>query len=389
MLRDTLKYLVTQLSDKDRLSIVSFDSSVSYVCGLQRGTAERKAQLEGTIDRHPDLQARGGTTIWYGVEAALQLLTARKTQNPVSSILLLTDGQDSGAVSHIPEMVQRLPQSCVVHTFGYGSDHEVGICSGYAEAGHGTFTYIEQLDQVYDAFATVLGGLLSVVAQNLTLTVTPASAGVQVTAVRTHYKSTLAPEGALATVNIPDMFEGERRDIVVKFLLPPIDAPVESQPLATLSLVYTRPGVAEAPISSQGAVCIARPPKVIDPGFNAEVDQQCIRFDVIDIIQRAMALAESHQTTQAQQLLQAQIDSIRTGPQASSPMAAALLSDLIECQRRVESYDSGGKAFFMQAKMQHAQQRATSSTPSPSSAMYFTPGQMQQQAAVTSYRKRK
>lgn len=89
-----------------------------------------------------DVQVGSGTYIGCGMEMALDLLSNRRTKNPLSALLLLTDGQDTRPHDY-SQLMQRLPENTPCHTFGYGRDHETSLLIQLAEQGNGgTFTYI-------------------------------------------------------------------------------------------------------------------------------------------------------------------------------------------------------------------------------------------------------
>ncbi|EFJ18458.1 hypothetical protein SELMODRAFT_38056, partial [Selaginella moellendorffii] len=54
-----------------------------------------------------------------------------------------------------------------VHTFGFGSDHDPEAMLSIAEATGGSFCYVQEESTVQHAFAQCIGGLLSVVAQEV------------------------------------------------------------------------------------------------------------------------------------------------------------------------------------------------------------------------------
>ncbi len=89
-----------------------------------------------------DVQVGSGTFIGSGLQMGVDLLMNRRTKNPLSALLLLTDGQDNRMHSY-SQLMQRLPEDIPCHTFGYGLDHQVNLLVRLAEQGNGgTFTYI-------------------------------------------------------------------------------------------------------------------------------------------------------------------------------------------------------------------------------------------------------
>jgi hypothetical protein len=99
-----------------------------------------KETLKKTIN--DDIHASGGTYIGCGLEKGIQIFTSRQTKNPVSALLLLTDGQDNDKHDY-SQLMQTFSEDAVCYTFGYGSDHSPSLLAKLAEQGNdGTFTYV-------------------------------------------------------------------------------------------------------------------------------------------------------------------------------------------------------------------------------------------------------
>lgn len=87
----------------------------------------------------------GGTYIGRGLEMGINHLRNRQTKNPISALLLLTDGQDNEQHNYT-ELMQTLPEGVQCHTFGYGPDHTASLLVQITEQGNGgTFSYIVSL----------------------------------------------------------------------------------------------------------------------------------------------------------------------------------------------------------------------------------------------------
>ncbi|KAL6198573.1 hypothetical protein ACLB2K_028362 [Fragaria x ananassa] len=83
-----------------------------------------------------------------------------------------------------------------VHTFGFGNDHDASIMHAISDASGGTFSYTESVGMIQDSFALCIGGLLSVVAQELRLTVRSASSGVKIESIPSgRHVSQISDEG--------------------------------------------------------------------------------------------------------------------------------------------------------------------------------------------------
>lgn len=54
-----------------------------------------------------------------------------------------------------------------IQTFGFGDGHDAELMSSIADLKDGNFYYIEKLNTVDEVFADAMGGLFSVVAENI------------------------------------------------------------------------------------------------------------------------------------------------------------------------------------------------------------------------------
>ncbi|KAI5080818.1 hypothetical protein GOP47_0004001 [Adiantum capillus-veneris] len=64
--------------------------------------------------------------------------------------------------------------------FGFGSNHDASIMHVIGEVSGGTFSFIQADGRVQDAFAQCIGGLLSVLAQDVELNVSCSSPGLHI-----------------------------------------------------------------------------------------------------------------------------------------------------------------------------------------------------------------
>merc|ERR1719267_426830 len=106
------------------------------------------------------LQAGGGTSIASGLSMALSIMEQRRQRNKVSAILLLTDGQDGSTRVRLPGLISRAQQAnCSIYAFGFGRDHDAALLSELAEQAQTPFTFVEDAENIREAFAGAVGGL--------------------------------------------------------------------------------------------------------------------------------------------------------------------------------------------------------------------------------------
>lgn len=120
----------------------------------------------------------------------------------VKSVFIFTDGISSVGVTHRSQLIAVLKAmlqtsgSLKIHTFGFGSVYDEQTLLGISEEGGGHCMYIQDAEAIPAAFATSLGGLMSVVKQNLELTFAP-----QVTLVHCKSASEHAQAGLLTCLS--------------------------------------------------------------------------------------------------------------------------------------------------------------------------------------------
>lgn len=92
LLKETLRYVLTQLGPQDRLSLVTFSSAARKETPLWFVSDDRKVRFQSAISR---IGPEGGTNIGSGLSVGLQLLEQRLTKNRSTAMFLLSDGQDN------------------------------------------------------------------------------------------------------------------------------------------------------------------------------------------------------------------------------------------------------------------------------------------------------
>jgi len=170
LVKDTFKYLLELLSENDRLSIIIFDDTVKKLTPLLRMTESNKKK---TLNEINGISADGGTDIELGMRCAFEVIQQRKRPNDVTSVLLLSDGLDGGAQDKVRSTLQslKLKDTFTVNTFGYGSDHDPKLMSDIAQSKDGNFYFVEKLETVDECFVDCLGGLISVVGQDVSIAI--------------------------------------------------------------------------------------------------------------------------------------------------------------------------------------------------------------------------
>jgi len=316
------------------------------------------------------LRASGGTSIASGFRAAIEVLYARQTKNTISSILLLTDGEDESALKDLPLLTPLVPEGCSVHTFGYGKDHDARILGKLAELTSGTFTYIEDNTTIAPAFGNCLGGLLTVVALGIHIEIT-LSENVYVDKILSHYK--VIEKHPEYTISLPDLFAEEQRDIMISFNIPATQV-TEKQVIATAVIRYKDTLQSDKVVSTKTVeFSLARPEiaQTINPS-NPKLVLQRKRIVVADALTQALDYAQQKKFPAVKSILEDAakfVLNLETLPNqwqtaTDDPLLKDLLNDLYTCLSRLSSQETssqGGYAYAQNKTIMHKQQRAQTS----------------------------
>lgn len=169
----SLIYMIELMGENDRMSLISFNSQATILNTLRICTLENKRGRLRTKTKN--LTATGGTNIVGGLKKALKMLSKRTTKNQVTSIFLLSDGNDSYNLQGL-DLIFDIYDSKIgdysINTFGYGTDHDPELMTKLADEKKGSFYYIEDLHTVADSFIDCLGLLKSSVGYSAVAKVT-------------------------------------------------------------------------------------------------------------------------------------------------------------------------------------------------------------------------
>ena len=82
-----------------------------------------------------EMDVGGDTFIGAALQMGIHLLNQRQTKNPLTGLLLLTDGVDTKKHDYF-RLIHQLPSNTPCHTFGFGIDHQTNFLIKLAELSH-------------------------------------------------------------------------------------------------------------------------------------------------------------------------------------------------------------------------------------------------------------
>lgn len=171
MVKSTLKLLVDQLRDQDRVSLVVYAGESRVV--LEPTSGREKAKIRTAIEQ---LTAGGSTAGASGIELAYQMAQQGFIAKGINRILLATDGDFNVGVSDFDSLkqmaVDKRKTGISLTTLGFGVDnYNEHLMEQLADAGDGNYAYIDNLREARKVLVDQLGSTLTVVAKNVKLQV--------------------------------------------------------------------------------------------------------------------------------------------------------------------------------------------------------------------------
>ena len=401
LLKRAARFLIQNLSPSDRLSIVSFSSTAQRIFHLRRMSDNGREDACLAIN---SLKPSGGTNIVEGLKKGVRVLEERREQNPVASIILLSDGKDnyncdnvnqrqsshcaSSNPRQVLEYLNLLPASICpsnrysgdegrrviipVHTFGFGKDHDSTAMHAISDASGGTFSFIESLAIVQDAFAMCIGGLLSVVALELRLTVKSVSPGVHIKSIPSgKYSSEICDQGQQGVINVGDLYAEEGKEFLIYLTVPELSSAEGEERMEKTSLLDVmcsyKDSVLKEVVQVECERVEIRRPVVLSPMdmiVCLDVDRQRNRLWVAEGIAEAQRMAETGNLEGAKAVLAERRTTLLSSPsaQAGDGLCNWLESELREIRERMASmelYEQTGRAYVLSGLSSHSWQRAT------------------------------
>ncbi|KAK8496741.1 hypothetical protein V6N13_096930 [Hibiscus sabdariffa] len=377
LLKRAMGFVIQNLSSNDRLSVIAFSSTARRLFPLRRMSDLGRQQALQAVN---SLVAYGGTNIAEGLRKGAKVMEDRTEKNPVASIIVLSDGQDTYTV-HGTGMNKTQPNCELlgalsmhggdntgfripVHAFGFGANHDASSLHSISEISGGTFSFIETETMIQDAFAQCIGGLLSIVVQELQVCVECMSSNLCLGSLKAgSYPSNMSADGKTGFIDVGDLYADEERDFLVSIKVPAEYSAFETS-LLKVKCVYMDPLTKEITTLESDDIRIQRPEIAGHEEISIEVDRHRNRFQAAEAIAEARTAAEQGDLASAVSILENFRRELSETVSAKSRdrLCVALDAELKEMEERMASrhvYEVSGRAYILSGLSSHLWQRAT------------------------------
>jgi len=389
LMKKTLELLVrrTGLNGDDRVSLVTFDSTVRLDMPLEPMSANGRSKAEAVIS---GLRPGSTTNLSGGALKAIDVLEQSAERagmlttlfhkadgahaaGRTRAVMLFTDGLANEGIRETPKLVTavgnalagasaRLGGPISLFTFGFGRDHSEDCLRALANGSGagGLYYYVACAEDIPNAFADCLGGLTSVVAQNASVTLQGLGGASVGRVLGSTY--TRDAEGALA---LGDLYADDAKDLLVEIKLTKLAAAVGAADegarvlraqLRAFNVATCAPEVVTATLE------IARPPATpADQPVNEALDAQRNRLETAEAMECATRLADSGDVAAGREMLRAVRQRMAESISAAVPMSRQLMAECESLESTYENaarYQAEGSKMSKMSAMSHARQRA-------------------------------
>lgn len=171
LVKASMKMLVDQLREKDKVAIVVYAGNAGLV--LPSTSGEDKTKIKTAID---NLEAGGSTAGGEGIKLAYKIAKQNLEKKGNNRVILCTDGDFNVGVSSDDEMVRLVENERKSGVFltvlGYGmGNYKDSKMQQLADKGNGNHAYIDQLSEAKKVLVNEFGGTLFTIAKDVKLQV--------------------------------------------------------------------------------------------------------------------------------------------------------------------------------------------------------------------------
>ncbi|KAI0834831.1 Pleckstrin homology domain-containing protein [Hypoxylon sp. FL0890] len=231
LVRDALKFMVHTLGERDRMGLVTFGSGGGGVPIVGMTTKAWHGWNNILASIKPVGQKSHRADVVEGANVAMDLLMQRKYNNPIATIMLISDASTSDADS-VDFVVSRAEAAKItIHSFGLGMTHKPDTMIELSTRTKASYTYVKDWMMLRECLAGCLGSIQSLSHQNVKLKLKlPEGSPARFHKISGALQITKRATGRDAEASLGDLRFGDKRDILVQLVIVPDNSSQEQLP---------------------------------------------------------------------------------------------------------------------------------------------------------------
>ncbi len=348
--RQAAQFLVQHLGANDTFSIVLYNDKVETLLAPEH--VSNKDSIVQLLER---IRVRGTTNLSGGWLEGCMHVAAHKSARAMNRVILMTDGLANRGVTDNNTLItmakQKYGEGVTTTAMGLGKDFNEDLMMEMANAGGGAFYFIESPEVTPEIFQEELSGLLSVVGQNLTISIV--TSHDDVTGLRQLNAYPVDISGRETSFRLGDIFANEVKTLVLELSIPALEKLGEAQ-IATLRFDYDEIlGETTTHHTKEFPVKVNIKEKVDQTDVNEDVAQSVLLLQAANARRDAVKAADRGDYTRASTVLREAARSIDESQVINNQLREekdALLEQATKLDKGAESYtDYSRKTMSTQA----------------------------------------
>ncbi len=269
--KESAIWAVRQLNDKDIVSVVVYDSTVRVLV-----PATKLTDKDAVCGQISDISSGGSTALFAGVSKGAAELRKFFDRNRVNRVILLSDGL-ANVGPQTPSELGQLGDSLIkegisVSTMGLGLGYNEDLMTQLARRSDGNHLFIEKADDLAKAFNFEFEHALSVVAQEVAVTINVSGA---VRPVRVLGRDAEI-HGRRVIVKFNQLYSQQEKYVILEVEVPPTNA-AKTREIARVDVSYANMETKTTDrLSSTVGVNFDASEEVVTKKTNAEVMAECV-----------------------------------------------------------------------------------------------------------------
>lgn len=298
--RQAAQFLVQHLGMQDRFSVVLYNDKIETL--IEPQTVTNKDHI---IQQLEAIRVRGTTNLSGGWLEGCMHVKAHQSPSLFNRVIVMTDGLANRGITEAAQLTsiarQKREEGISTTTMGLGLDFNEDLLMDLANAGGGAFYFIESPEVAPEIFQEELSGLLNIVGQNLTISVSPSSHVTNIQQLNAYPTETA---GKSTVYRLGDVFGNETKTLLLELSIPALNSIGEVE-IAKLRFQWDKiNGGATATQNIEIPVMVNVHEAGAEPASpNAEVTEQVLLLKAAHARQEAIKAADAGRFDEASQHL--------------------------------------------------------------------------------------
>lgn len=326
--REAAIQAVNMLGREDIVSVVTYDSTVDVIV-----PATKLVDKAAIVRRISTIQADGNTALFAGVAKGAAEVRKFLSRNRVNRVILLSDGQANVGPSsprELGELGLSLSKEAIsVTTIGLGLGYNEDLMTQLAGFSDGNHAFAKSADDLGPIFEREFGDVLSVVAQEVEITIEVAP-GVKPLRVLGRDADIL---GNQVRTRLNQLYSRQEKFLLLEVEVPPGAAESE-RPVASVDVAYVNlASKAKERVQDQVSVRYSKSEAEVAKATDAKVVTSAVQQIANEASKEAVRLRDEGKVEEARSVLGRAADYVRSQA-AQAPAAAPALEQVEEATRQ-------------------------------------------------------